>query len=141
MVQPFWNGFFWIKIGGVLMAITLFLYSKEIRNSFFQRTYNFKEVKKKTIGFFLSVRISSAGANILQNWAVALVPVSYVAIVNALQGIQYVFLLAFAVLFSKIYSQWAKSVGLKEIVSGRILFQKITAILLIIVGLIILSFN
>jgi len=138
MSLSFWNGFFWIKIGGVLMAVVFFISKPTIRESFSGQTIS---LKKRTIAFFLSIRVASAGANILQNWAVALASLSYVAIINALQGVQYVFLLAFTALFSLIYPQWTKNAGLKEKISKKIIFQKIIAILLIGAGLIILAFK
>jgi len=74
-----------------------------------------------------------AGANILQNWAIALAPLAFVAVISALQGVQYVFLLIFAVLLSLKSPQI-----LKEEISRKILFQKVIAILLIAGGLTLL---
>ena len=75
-----------------------------------------------------------AGASILQNWAIFLAPLVYVAIINALQGINYAFLLVFIIFLSLKFPKI-----LKEEVSREILFQKIIAILLIGGGLVLLA--
>ncbi|MGB2762217.1 MAG: hypothetical protein WBC21_01600 [Minisyncoccales bacterium] len=137
--QTFWNGYIWIKIGGVFAAFAFLLISPELKKKIFKPRssmisfFSTLGFKIKTTGIFLFNKGIGALANILQNWAIALAPLGYVAIVNALQGIQYVFLLIIAVLicfkFPKI---------LKEEISKTIIFQKTVAILLIGVGLIIL---
>jgi len=137
--DQFWNGYIWIRIGGVLTALVFLFLSLELRKKIFKprvsmisflSTISFKI---KTTSIFLFNKGIGALANILQNWAIALAPLGYVAIINALQGTQYVFLLIIAVLvcfkFPKI---------LKEEVSKRIIFQKTIAILFIGVGLTIL---
>jgi len=75
-----------------------------------------------------------AGASILQNWAIFLAPLVYVAIINALQGINYAFLLVFIIFLSLKFPQI-----LKEEISKKILLQKIIAILLISAGLFLLT--
>ncbi len=131
LAQPFWSGFIWIRIGGFLMAISFFLLFKEIREEIFKKKISFK---KKTIGIFLSNQAMGAGAGILQNWAIFLAPLVYVAIINSLQGIQYVFLLIFATLISLKFPKI-----LKEEISRKFLLQKIIAILLIGGGLVLLA--
>ncbi len=131
LAQPFWSGFIWIRIGGFLMAISFFLLFKEIREEIFKKKVSFK---KRTIGVFLSNQAMGAGAGILQNWAIFLAPLVCVAIINALQGVQYVFLLMFTVLLSLKFPQI-----LKEEISKKILFQKIISILLIGGGLVLLA--
>lgn len=131
LAQPFWSGFIWIRIGGFLTAIFFFLLFKEIREEIFKKKVSFK---KKTIGIFLSNQAMGAGASILQNWAIFLAPLVYVAIVNALAGTQYVFLLIFTIFLSLKFPQI-----LKEEISKKILFQKIIAILLIGGGLVLLA--
>jgi len=125
--HPFLLSLVWIRLGGVLMALA-FLSSSELRKGLFKQEM---ALEKKTIAIFFSSQAAGAGANILQNWAVALI---YVAFINALQGIQYAFLLVFAVLFS-----WKFPKVLKEEISKEVIFQKIIAILLISFGLVILS--
>lgn len=126
LVQPFWNGFIWIRIGAFLTAL-FFIFSKEVREGIIFRRFSFN---KKTGVLFVLNQGLGAGAVILQSWAVALAGLAYLSIINALQGIQYVFLFVFAALFSKVF---------KEKVSSRAVFQKIIAILIIGAGLAILA--
>jgi hypothetical protein len=134
MVQPFWSGY----IGGFLMAMSFF-YSREVRNEVSKMKINRVVARwppKKTAAIFLSNQAAGVSANILQNWAIALSPLVGVAIINALQGVQYMFLLIFAALLSLKFPQI-----LKEEISRKILFQKIIAILLIGAGLALLALN
>jgi len=133
LAQPFWNGFIWKSIGGFLMAVCFFIFFPEIKKEIFKKGEKFP---KKTTAIFVTNQAAGAGANILQNWAIALAPLAYVAIVNALQGVQYVFLLIFTIFLSLKLPQIVK-----EEISRKIIMQKIFAILLIGVGLGILSFK
>jgi drug/metabolite transporter (DMT)-like permease len=137
MTQPFWSGYIWIRIGGFLMAMS-FLFTPEVRRELGRTKINFP---KKTAAIFLSNQAAGASANILQNWAVALAPLVCVPFINALQGIQYAFLLVFTVLLSLTQPLWAKRAGLKEEISRKIIFQKIIAILIIGGGLALLTFK
>lgn len=131
--QPFWSGFVLMKMGSFLAGIFFFLlFGREILAEVFKK----KEAvarKKTTVVFFLN-QGAGAGANILQNWAIALAPLSCLAFINALQGVQYAFLLVLAALFS-----WKFPKILKEEISKEIILQKIAAILLIGGGLFILA--
>jgi len=127
--QPFWSGFIWMRIGGLLIAFC-FLATKEVREELFSKRVI---LQKKTAAIFLSNQMLGGGAFILQNWAVYLAPLAFVAIINALQGIQYVFLLIFTI-FLSLKFPWF----LKEKISLKILLQKIFAILLIGAGLALL---
>ena len=131
LAQPFWSGFIWIRLGGVLMAAGFFFFSKEVREEIFKAKQTFT---KQTAILFFSNQGLGAVANILQNWAIALAPLAYIAMINALQGVQYVFLLFFAIVISLKFPQI-----LKEQISKEILLQKIIAILLIGGGLALLA--
>ena len=86
-------------------------------------------IKAGTLGLFLSARGLGAVGGLLIYWAIFL---GSVTLVNALQGVQYLFLLFLAfILFRKIPS-------LKEQFNKRVLTQKIFAIILICLGLVIL---
>jgi len=127
---PFLLGLVWIRLGGVAMAL-IFLFSRRLRDELFKEKPGFE---KKTAVVFFSGQAAGAGAGILQNWAVALVPLAYVAFVNALQGVQYAFLLIFAVLLSSTFPKI-----LKEEISREVILQKITAVIIIGAGLTILA--
>ncbi len=130
-VQPFWNGFIWTRIGSFLMALCFFIFTKEVREEVFHKRISFK---KKTMGIFIANQAAGGGAAILQNWAISLAPLAYIAVINALQGVQYAFLLIFTTFISLKFPQF-----LKEEISRKTLFQKISAILLIGAGLVMLS--
>ena len=129
---PFWSGFIWMRIGAAGGAL-LFLFSKEVREEIFQKKVSFK---KETMGLFLSNQALAAAAFILQNWAVFLAPLISLAIINALEGTKYFFLLIITIVLSVRY---------KNILRGEIsrenLLQKLVSILLISVGLVILAFK
>lgn len=129
--QPFWNGFIWISGGGFLMALCFFLFSKDIREEIFQKQVTFQ---RKTMFIFLLSKIMGGGGGLLQNWAIFLAPLVAVAIINALQGVQYAFLLLLVTFLSLKFPEI-----FKEEISKKILFQKIIAILLIGLSLAFLS--
>ena len=128
--QSFWSAFIWLKIGGILMALS-FLSSKEVKKGVFRT----KTFRGKIATLFLFNQGMGALANILQNWAIALAPLVYVSIINALQGVQYAFLFLITLFLSFKFPQI-----LKERISKEILIQKIVAIFLIGMGLAILAF-
>jgi len=134
--QPFWNGLIWISGGGFLMALCFFFLSRDIREEIFQKQATFQ---KKTMFIFVLSKIMGGGGGLLQNWAIFLAPLAMVAIINALQGVQYAFLLLLVTFLSLTQPLWAKRAGFKEEISRKILFQKIIAILLIGLGLAFLS--
>lgn len=128
-VQPFWSALIWMRLGGFLGALS-FIFLKEVREEIFLKRFTFK---KKTAGIFLLGQSLGAGASILQNWAIFLAPMIYLAIINALQGVQYFFLFAFATLISFKFPRL-----LKEEISKGAIAQKIFAILFIGLGLLLL---
>jgi len=130
ILLPFWAGFIWIRIGAFSVAL-FFIFFKSIRKEIFTGKFAFT---KKTGTIFLVNQGVGVVAFILQNWAIALAGLVYLSVINALQGIQYVFLFILTILFS------LKSPHiLKEEVSKKIIFQKIIAILFIGIGLVILA--
>lgn len=131
--QSFWNGFIWTKIGGFLTAFLFFIFMPKIRKEIFREKATFQ---KRTFGIFILNQTAGAGANILQNLAFALAPLAYIAVINALQGIQYVFLLIFTAILSIKFPQI-----LKEEISKKIILQKVAAIFLIVSALAILALN
>ena len=123
LALPFWTGFLWIRVGAFLSAL-FFLFLGSVRKEIFSGASAFS---RKTGALFIFNQGIGAGAFILQNWAIALAGLAYLSIINALQGIQYVFLFILAALF------------LKESLSKKIIIQKVAAILLIGAGLAILT--
>ena len=132
LAHPFISGFIWSRVGAFLVAAAL-LFFKDVRQELFmkQKTFDFKTWK-----VLLPNQIASSGAYLSQNWAIALAGVSYIAFIQALTGIQYAILLIFALFFSVKLPQF-----IREEISRKILFQKISAILLIGLGLAFLVFK
>lgn len=121
----FWNGFVWMRLGTFFFALFLFLF-KDVRTEIFRKKKSFT---KKTGLVFLSVQITGALAVVLQSWSIALADSVYISFISALQAVQYLFLFILSLLFYK---------ALKEKISKKIIFQKIFAIILIILGLVFL---
>jgi hypothetical protein len=108
----------------------LFLLSKEVRDEVFRKKHTFK---KDTGLIFMANRLVGSLSFVLQNWAIALVPFGFLAFLNAMEGIRYIFILIFAVLISKKFPKI-----LSEEISRKIILQKFVAVLFIVAGLIIL---
>lgn len=126
--QPFLNGFIWMRVGGFLAACAILLWPGNYRKIFAVS----KKVKKRTVGLFAANKILSALAFILQNYAIYL---GSVTLVNALQGVQYAFLLVIALILS-----WKFPQILKEQMGRMSIVQKVIAILLISLGLGLIAF-
>lgn len=127
---PFWPAFIWMRIGG-FMAVLFFLFSGSVRKELFSERKSFKA---KTAAVFFANQAAAAGGFVLQNWAMALVPISLLPVVNALEGTKYAFVLMLAVFLS------FKLPGvLKEEVSGKVIAQKMLAVFLIAGGLAVLT--
>lgn len=129
--QTFWNGFIWRALGGTLVAIMFYLLSPEIRENAFKRG---GRMSKKITVIFLSNQAGGALASVLQNWALFLAPLAYAPMIQALNGVQYAFILLFVIILSLKLPRL-----LKEEISGGALLQKVTAILLIGTGLYVLA--
>jgi len=128
--QPFISGLIWTRIGAVLTALC-FLFFKEVRTDILRGP---KIAQKKNWAIVFPNQVAGGAAVVLQNWAIALAPFAYLGIINALEGVKYVFLLVFAVLFS-----WKFPQILKEEIAKEVIFQKVIAILLIGGGLAVLA--
>jgi len=137
--QPFISGFIWLRFGGILVAL-LFIFFKEVREELFEKI----KIKKKKALFenpklavlFILNQIIGAGAGVLQSLAIYLAPMMYLAFINAMEGIRYVFILIFVIVLS---SKFPKI--LSEKITKKILLKKVLAILLIIIGLTILAID
>ena len=123
----FVSGLIWTRLGFFLASLC-FLIPRRNRN------YIFNAPKETTAGnkfLYYGTRVTGGLGGLLQNYAIFL---GSVTIVNALQGTQYAFLLLLTILLSKYYPKI-----LKERISGPILAQKISAMILISIGLILLT--
>ena len=127
--MPFWQGFIWMRIFSFLFVM-IFIFDRGFRKEFKDGKNN---PDKKTGTLFIFTQGAGGLANVLQSLAISLVPISYLAIMNSMKGIQYVFLFIMVALVSYFLPK-----VLKEETSKRIIIQKIVSILIIGLGLAIL---
>ncbi len=121
--QPFFSGFIWMRLGSFI-AVLFLLIRNDYRKKIFKSLFNLKQ--KGRIIFLINQLIAAVGF-LLQNYAVSL---ASVALVSALQGVEYAFLLIFGALLSLFFPQIVK-----ENISKAVIIQKAIAIILISLGL------
>jgi len=122
--QPFVGAFVWSRIGsfiGVLLILFVPEWRAKIKDSQKEKT------EVKNFSFFISVRLLAALAFIMLNWAISL---GSVAIINALQGVQYLFLILIVLFLSKRFPR-----VMKEELGRGVMLQKISGIILVSIGL------
>jgi drug/metabolite transporter (DMT)-like permease len=124
MNQPFIGGFVWSRLGSFL-GVLLMLFVAPWRKLIFSQQKGQKS--PKNFVFFLGVRLLAACAFIMLNWAIS---EGNVALINSLQGMQYVFLILIVVFLSRRYPTL-----IKEEMGGGIIMQKVIGIILVSLGL------
>jgi drug/metabolite transporter (DMT)-like permease len=122
--QPFIGSFVWSRLGSFL-GVLLFLLVPVWRERIIKHQKGAKT--PKNMFFFLSVRLLAALAFIMLNWAISL---GSVAMVNALQGVQYLFLFFIILIISAKFPKI-----LTEELGRGVILQKIIGILFIGLGL------
>jgi len=127
--QPFVSTFVWTRVGSFLTAFLLIL-PKGFRRAVFHTT---KNVGVRGGGLFIFNKFLAGIGFILLNYAISL---GSVTLVNALQGIQYVSILFLAGIIVRISPGAIK----EEVHHWKCFLQKITAVFLIGIGLVILAF-
>lgn len=128
MDLAFWPGFIWMRIFSFIFVI-FFLLDKGFRKELREKG----QINKKNGVLFFITQAAGGAANILQSWSIALVPVAYLAIMNSMKGLQYVFLFIMVVFVSAFFPD-----VLKEEMSKKVVLQKIISIFIIASGLVIL---
>ncbi len=126
--QEFLSAFIWIR-GGSFIAVLFFLFHKQSRIKIFT---SFKRLKSKKGLIFVGNQGMAAGGFLLQNYAISL---TSVALVSALQGVQYVFIIILGICATIFYPKL-----LKENISKNIIIQKLIAVLLIAIGLYFITY-
>jgi len=125
----FINGFVWSRFGGFIAAVSILLIPSA-------RCAIFNQPKQKNQGstavLFFTGQVAGALGFVLVNYAISLASVS---LVNAMQGVQYAFLLVMALIIAKRFPK-----AMTEKLSGRVLVQKIAAIILISAGIGLIAF-
>ncbi|MBU0636875.1 MAG: DMT family transporter [Patescibacteria group bacterium] len=125
--QPFIGGFVWSRVGSFIGVLTILLVTPW-RKLIIKQQQGSKT--PKNLFFFFLVRLLAAGAFIMLNLAISL---GNVAIINALQGVQYLFLFLIILLLSAKFPNI-----LKEKLDSDIIMQKVIGIFLIGIGLYLL---
>lgn len=122
--QPFIGGYVWTRMGSFLAAVFIFLVPT------WRRLIKRQNKEQGTPGnffFFIGVRLLATLAFILLNWSVS---IGNVALVNAVQGVQYIFLILIVLFLSAKHPKI-----LREELGGGVLVQKILGIILVTTGL------
>jgi len=123
----FLNGFIWTRLGALLTIFSLLFYPK-----FRQLLKKSSKKSKKQVKFIFLVGQAMAGISfLLVNYAISL---GSVTITNALQGLQYVFLFIIVVILSKYRPKI-----IKEKIDRQTVVQKIVAIIIISLGLLLIA--
>ncbi len=123
----FVSGMVWTRLSFALVALGILLF-KQNREVIFHAP---KQAGAKNVALYYSARATGTVGGFLQNYAVSLGSVS---LVNALQGVQFIFLLILTSFLSLYYPR-----VLKEKITANIIALKITAIILITCGLVLLN--
>lgn len=123
MTQPFIGGFVWSRLGTFIGVIFIF-FVPDWRKLIIKSQKNAR--RPKNLAFFLCIRFLAALAFIMLNWAISL---GNIAIINSLQGTQYIFLILLVFFLSTKYPKILK----EEI--GGVLLQKTIGAIMISVGL------
>lgn len=124
MSQPFIGGFVWSRLGSFI-GVLLILFVPDWRREIIEGQRGAKT--PKNLSFFFSVRLLAALSFIMLNWAISL---GSVALINSVQGVQYVFLMFLVLFISRKYPKI-----IKEELGGGIMLQKLIGVFLIATAL------
>lgn len=124
----FVNGLFWTRWGMFLFAM-MGLIMKDNRREVLAAP---AQTSNQNKGLFYVARGAGGLGGLLQNYAISL---GSVTIVNAMQSVQFTFVLLISTFISVRYPQL-----FKEMISKNIIAQKIGAIILVVLGLTILGY-
>ena len=124
--ETFLNGLFWVRIGGLLGAVSIIAVPENFRRIYWATK---RAPKMAPVPFLLNQVLGGLGG-VLQNYAVFLGSASLVA---AIQGSQYVFLLLLALLLGRYFPE------IREKISSHEVMDKSVAITMIAAGLYLLA--
>lgn len=131
----FLNVFIWTRAGAFLGVLSFFLipsWRKAILGSLFKFKKAKESEKKSGVSFILAKALGGSGS-ILKEKATSM-SLASVTIVNALVSIEYVFIFALGIIFSA----WMPKI-MKEEKDVKSVIQKLTAIIIIAIGLVLVS--
>lgn len=122
--QPFIGSFVWSRLGSFI-GVILMLFVPDWRKLIVEQQKG--SATPKNMVYFLSVRLLAAGAFIMLNWAISL---GNVAMINALQGVQYLFLFVIILIISTKFPKM-----LNEQLGGGVFLQKLIGTVMVCLGL------
>ncbi|MEI6378109.1 MAG: DMT family transporter [Candidatus Falkowbacteria bacterium] len=125
--ENFISGFIWLRLGSALAALVMLLIPS-VRREIFK---NIAKLRGRKAGIFFGNQLASSIGFSMQNYALSL---GSVAIVTALQGVQYSLLIVFGAILSVFYPR-----VIKEKISRGIIVQKILAVLFVGLSLYLLT--
>lgn len=125
--QPFIGGFVWSRMG-TFLGVFFMLLIPNWRRMIIKHQEG--EKTPKNMSLFLFVRFFAAVAFIMLNWAISL---GNVAMVNSLQGAQFLFLILLVLIFSYKFPDI-----LQEELGKGVIVQKIIGVMLVSTGLYVL---
>lgn len=128
-LQSFWSAFVWVRIGALLFVVLLLVFPAWRKDIFPVFVFRSKEKQHQTWKekfLFLFNQGLGSFSFILQNYAIFL---GSVAVVNALQGIQYAVLIIIGLIFHPFFPR-----SMREDISFRVISQKILALIVISLG-------
>jgi drug/metabolite transporter (DMT)-like permease len=128
MHEPFMGSFVWSRLG-TFLAVLAMLLIPQWRNSISDHQHSGVK-KQSSLVFFLIVRFLAAMAFIMINWAISL---GNVAMVQVMQGTQYLFLIVIVALLSR----YLPKVYNEELGRG-VIMQKLAGVALVSYGLYVL---
>ena len=123
----FWNGFFWSRLANVLGVVILFLWSNNARAIL-------DNIKTSSMGTKTAVVVNKVIAGFAFLLILYAIKLGDVSVVNALTGVQFAFLLLFAILFSKRFPEYFY----ESVHHHHAILRKLVATVLIMVGLFLL---
>lgn len=126
-IQPFVSSFIWIRAGSFVIAVIILLNPKYARLTW----QMLKQTSLKIKALFAVSLIFGALGFVLVNYGINL---GSVTLVNALQGIQYAFLIILIILATKFFPKI-----IKEKIHGWLLAQKIIGIVFVSLGIVFLA--
>lgn len=125
----FSSAFILVQIGGFLGALSLIAYKKYRLEIFDANNKGAKSLN----AMFVFAKIIAAAAGLMINYAIS-IEGSKISVINALQSVQYVFILVFAIILAKKMPSF-----INEQFSGGIVMQKIISLSFIGIGIYLLT--
>ncbi|MCX6739832.1 MAG: EamA family transporter [Candidatus Parcubacteria bacterium] len=126
--DSFVNIFFWTRIGGFITALVILLFAQARKLI----KADWKRPKKQKGLLVLGIQLAGGLGVILQSYALSLASAT---LINALQAVQYALVFIFASILGRKNSHLAENINRQELI------RKISALLLIAIGLSLLALS